>query len=356
MSTNRRSTLISVLVALTVAALLAGPAAAAPESRPIKVMTQNVYLGSDLVPVLQATSVPQLLVGATAVWRQVQGNDFPSRARALAARIVDADPMIVGLQEVSKWYVGDVGVVDGPATRATNVAYDYLALLLAALAEAGTPYEALELRVEFDAEAPTLLGHDVRLEQRDVILVRSGLPDDELRVLSSAQGSYVANEPIVLGPLTIPVHRGWSSVDVVANGRLLRVVNTHLEPEDVELRLAQAQELVAPGGPADAAIPVAIVGDLNSGPLPADPAAYEAIRGVGFRDAWSELYPQAGFTCCEAADLRNATSQLSRRIDVVLFDSGTPRRARTYGPDGDGRTPAGLWPSDHAGVVAALVP
>jgi hypothetical protein len=347
----------TALIVLATALLVTAPGSSAATSRPVKVMTQNLYLGSDLVPVLTATTLPQLLAGAATVYRQVQANDFPSRARALAAEIRDADPLVIGVQEASRWFIGDPGVLDGPATQATKVTYDYLALLIAELDRVGMPFVPLQIRVEFDAEVPTALGYDVRLEQRDAILVRSGLPGDELRILGSAQGDYVANDPIRVGGVTVPVHRGWSSVDLAANRRTLRIVNTHLEPTDATLRLAQAQELVAAGGPTDTSSPVAMVGDLNSGPAPADPAAYDAIIGAGFRDGWAEVSAeQEGFTCCQAADLRNPASQLNRRIDVVLFDSGTASQARRYGFAPADRTPAGLWPSDHAGVAIKLVP
>src|SRR6188768_2565360 len=77
-----RHRLIAVVV--TVVAVAFVTSGAGPGSRPVKVMTQNVYLGSDLVPVLTAQSLPQLLAGARSVYLQVQANDFPSRARALA--------------------------------------------------------------------------------------------------------------------------------------------------------------------------------------------------------------------------------------------------------------------------------
>ena len=176
-------------------------------------------------------------------------------------------------------------------------------------------------------------------------------------MVDSASANFIANEPIVVGGVSVPVNRGWSSVDILANRRTLRVVNTHLEPEDPALRLAQARELVFGGGPADAAIPVVLVGDLNSGPAPADPAAYEAVLGGGFRDAWAEVHgDDDAFTCCQAPNLRNPVSQLNRRIDVVLFDAGTAVLAKRYGINRAARTPDGLWPSDHAAVVAAIGP
>lgn len=282
---THRPRFAAVFAALLAAIALGPPTADAGKVQPVSVMTLNVYLGSDLRAVLDARSIPELLAGAAAVFRQVQANDFPMRARALAALIRDARPTVIGVQEASKWLTGEPGVLDGPATPAESVAYDYLELLLAALAAGGTPYQAYETRIEFDAELPSALGFDVRLVQRDAILIRADLPAASLTVLDSASGNYVANEPVVVGGVSVPVNRGWSSVDVLANQRAIRVVNTHLEPENATLRLAQATELVSAGGPTDTATPVILVGDLNSGPAPADPAAYEAVLDGGFRDA-----------------------------------------------------------------------
>jgi len=60
-----------------------------------------------------------------------------------------------------------------------------------------------------------------------------------------------------------------------------------------------------------------------------------------------------GVTCC--SDLRSPTFNARTRIDVVFFRGAV--RAETLeivGTDQAKRTPSGLWPSDHAGVVATL--
>ena len=148
----RCALIAAIAIALIAAVGVPSPAFGAPKVQPVKVMTLNAYVGSDLRAVLDARSVPELFAGATEVYRQVQANDFPSRAHALAAMIGDADPMVIGVQEASKWLTGEPGVLDGPPTPAQNVAYDYLDLLLDALADAGTPYQAYETRIEFDGE------------------------------------------------------------------------------------------------------------------------------------------------------------------------------------------------------------
>ena len=62
-----------------------------------------------------------------------------------------------------------------------------------------------------------------------------------------------------------------------------------------------------------------------------------------------------GFTCCQDSLLLSPVSLLSRRIDLVLFrgDFGVVG-VDAVGDNAADRTPSGLWPSDHGGVVATL--
>ena len=66
-----------------------------------------------------------------------------------------------------------------------------------------------------------------------------------------------------------------------------------------------------------------------------------------------------GNTCCQAADLQNAESALYERIDQIFITGvslrqGAAIRTATVGDQAASGRPAGLWPSDHAGVVAHL--
>jgi endonuclease/exonuclease/phosphatase family metal-dependent hydrolase len=84
---------------------------------------------------------------------------------------------------------------------------------------------------------------------------------------------------------------------------------------------------------------------------------YENLLTAGFQDAWAVAHPgDPGFSCCQAEDLLNPTSQLSERIDLILFRG---RRIsvddmQIVGADPSDRLPSGQWPSDHAGVVSTL--
>jgi len=102
-----------------------------------------------------------------------------------------------------------------------------------------------------------------------------------------------------------------------------------------------------------------MMGDFNSTPpsnANGNGAAYRAVTGAGFEDAWSYVRADTpGDTCCQQPDLKNSSSELNRRIDFI-FTRGTAKAISaglTGGHPGD-RTSSGLWPSDHAGLVATI--
>ena len=83
------------------------------------------------------------------------------------------------------------------------------------------------------------------------------------------------------------------------------------------------------------------------------------MLGAGYTDVWQADTAGAGYTCCQAADLRNEGSALYERIDQIFIKDVPLRedaaiRTATVGDRPADKTPAGLWPSDHAGVVAHL--
>jgi endonuclease/exonuclease/phosphatase family metal-dependent hydrolase len=355
------------MVVVSVGASRPLPAAAAGKPRPVPVETRNLYLGADLAPAILAQNPLELVLAASAIWQQVVATDFPARAQTLAAEIDDASPLLVGLQEVALWRTG---APDGPpvlgGTPATNVVYDFLALLLDALAERGLTYDAVVVQQEADLEAPTLLGFDIRLTQRDVILAKA-VGRGELTLANPQSANYTTNLvlPIAGGLATVTSIRGWTSIDATAKRREFRFVSTHLEAFSNFYRSAQALELL--GGPlATTNLPVVLAGDLNSAPddpvfdegSPLDNTnPYDILTSSGFVDTWAELHPQdPGFTCCNEADLLNPVPTLFQRIDYVLQRGGTAYRSKIIGTDPANRTPEGLWPSDHAGVTAALAP
>lgn len=142
------------------------------------------------------------------------------------------------------------------------------------------------------------------------------------------------------------------------HGHTFRLINAHLQvplapiPESAAVQVAQGQELL--DGPADTELPLILLGDMTNpaGPLP----TYGNFINAGLRDVWTEVGQGPGLTCCQDADLLNATSALNRRVDLVLFKNGwEATRADVVGEEQRDRTPTGLWPSDHAGVSATLL-
>jgi endonuclease/exonuclease/phosphatase (EEP) superfamily protein YafD len=92
-----------------------------------------------------------------------------------------------------------------------------------------------------------------------------------------------------------------------------------------------------------------VVGDFNAAPASVGMPA-------GFKDAWvagGDGGP--GHTCGQAPDLTNPETLLAERIDYVWVRGADVEGCRLVGHlDSDRTTDAGLWPSDHAGVVCAL--
>jgi hypothetical protein len=350
--------ILVLLVALLVSGAIAANAEAA-NPRPVKVMTRNLYLGADLNRAIAATTVPQFLAANAQIFSNVQATNFPERAKALAREIADADPTLVGLQEGSIWLSG---AFNNPAP-ATNVEYDFIANLRSELAAVGAPYDLVKLQKEADLEAPAgaPFFKDIRLVMQDAILVKAGL-GSEVK-LTNAQSANFTNRLVITTGLgqQIPVDRGWVSVDAVVNERAFRFIDTHLEAFHPIIRLQQAQELLA-GPIASAPGKVILVGDINSGPdLPValNRLAYFALVSGGLVDTWPIANPgDPGFTSGFSELLNDPSADvLDNRIDMVLT-KGTVGVVKSgiYGTDPDNRTAGGLWPSDHAGVMATLTP
>ncbi len=352
---------LPVVLAL-VAVGLGGSPTDGQSPRPVKVMTRNLYLGANLDPTIRASTTPELRAATAHIFSVVHQTNFPERAKALAREIADADPVLLGLQEAATWYTGLLADPD----PATAVVYDFVAILRQELAAVGAPYDVVRVQPEADIEAPAGAPYfqDVRLVQHDAILVKAGLGDEV--VLGGQQSRHFASKLVLTTGLgqRIEVDRGWLSVDAVVNRRAFRFVNTHLEAFHPIIRLRQAQELIAPDGPGGSPTgAVILVGDLNSGPdlpVPSNRLAFAALVGHGLVDTWAEVHPgdpgyTAGFN--ELLTDPSAEGALEHRGDHVLASEGVGIvTSRLYGTDPDNRTASGLWPSDHAGVAAALTP
>lgn len=372
--------------------LLLSPVGAAT----IKVMTQNQYLGADLIPIFAASDAVEFNAAVVAALQTVAANKPADRMKALAAEVAKEKPDLVGLQEVFEFQCIDLvqppipehGCSDPSIAAAVS---DHLQATLDALNGAyvnkGTvvnlniPIIPNISGIPFEVNGvPALLG----VIDRDVILVRRGINATLVDyrafqslgvcVIPSGDGcnfSAALPAPTPLG--TINVEHGFVAVDVKIDGKAYRLVNTHLEQQRPDpsnplsqlYQIFQAAELLYAlqnTTPMDRSL--IVVGDMNSGPehpaIAGYPTPYQQFVAAGFTDAWT-LRPGGlpGYTCCQLEDLSNRRSVLYERIDII-FSYDVPsnvKKARIVGATVSDKTPPpgrGLWPSDHASVTADL--
>jgi endonuclease/exonuclease/phosphatase family metal-dependent hydrolase len=387
--------------------VLGALSASAGADSTVKVWTQNLYIGADLTPVLDADTPSDFFDAATGALTQMGANLFPIRAQRLATEIALYEPDLIALQEVEDISVN--GTHPGPPF------VDYLQALLNALALRGQNYTVAAVVLNLDLQVPIdLTGDDVpelvRVVDRDVILVREGVgfslltgdyttgglcgvpvenpaypqlgPQyfDSTPSLDGCNYTIVATAPTPLpppAPASINIERGFVGIDATVRGKTYRFVNTHLEqraltpekPESAIFQSLQAAELV---GTLLALTPpdrkLILIGDFNSS---REDAGFDGIRPpyqiitnpgqgiVGFTDAWTRnplaLLDPKGYTCCQDADLANRQSALYERIDIVFI-----RNAR-FTPWEFVTTKVPLifpephWASDHGGVFAKIV-
>ena len=302
-------------------------------------MTQNLYLGADLAPLMAARTTAELGDALEKLLRRLGESDAPGRIAASARLIEEAGPDLVGLQEVARWEHGG------------SVVSDFGELLLAELGD--RYFVAGEWH-------PTRAPGSRRpaVEIGNLVLARRGMS------LEPSSGDYwgklLLNHPL-LGEVGIT--RGWVAVDGEIEGRRYRLVNTHLEATDpgVEgaavVQAAQAAELAADA--ASVIDPVIVVGDLNSDPRArgVEPtASRDNLVRAGFADAWAILRPrEPGLTWRLGDEIADPGAELGARLDVVLTRGAVrPVEVEVLGADPGCRTASGRWPSDHIAVVATV--
>ena len=335
------------------------------DSEHITVMTRNLYLGANLdqaIAALFSGDPDAISQAATATWASVMATNFPERAEVLADELAHSQPQLVGLQEVSLYRTGPPDTFSENPTPARRVRLDYLEILLQELHERNLHYAPVAVTKNFDVEnpgytAPGVL-QDIRLTDRDVILARTDLPASELKLSNVQTANFRTNASLPIGTTgqSVTILRGWGSVDVMSGGHKFRLINTHLEQEGLfnQVQVAQGNEIL--NGPAKTSLPVILVGDYNSRADGTGTPTYSNLTGAGFTDAWSVTHPgELGNTFGHEPLLRNTTVNLTERIDLLLFrGSVSAVDADVVGDELGDRTPSGLWPSDHAGLMARI--
>jgi hypothetical protein len=158
--------------------------------------------------------------------------------------------------------------------------------------------------------------------------------------------------------------------------RLLEVESLGGNPMAAIVQAAQATELKAVLDGTSVGVLLIVTGDINSTPV--DPRFLDPVNGPFVRpfqqfvegvdlygtptpggpylDTWM-LRPgsPAGHTCCDD-NLLGESMALSERKDVMFTrDMPAGLKANVFGMDPADKTPSGLWPSDHAGLMVRFV-
>ena len=397
--------------ALVLIGALVSPTAFADEDRrggrfvDIVVMTQNQYLGADLVPIVAAPDAVTFNFEVIKALTTIANNNLQERVEAMAETISRRQPHFVALQEVFEFNCIDpIGA--GRCAAFDGAFNDHLTATTTALANQGSHYNVAAvvqnltlpppelgipgIPVVLDPAAPPIF---VSVIDRDVILARSDIETTvvdfgcERVSIDGCNFNTVAEaalpNPAGGDPVPLRIERGFVAVDATIKGASYRFVNTHLEVQNPSpdplaplLQAAQASELWS-------AIlfnqqfgqRLIVAGDINSSPDDApfpgpggttvQPPYAQLANGTdlfggplpyGMTDVWTQLrFNRPGYTCCQLADLSNARSMHDERIDVVFT---FPAARRVFANVLDSRiwdkTESGLWPSDHGSVIAWL--
>jgi endonuclease/exonuclease/phosphatase family metal-dependent hydrolase len=383
-----RRVALALAVALMALTAFAAVAQAKPQTKPkpkgdeVTVMSRNLYLGADLTPAIQSTSIGGFIEANGEIYRTLEASNFPYRAKGLAAEILEQEPDLVGLQEAALWRIAPPSLlaVKSGVPVATEVKYDFLAELLKQLNKKGTKYRIAAVNPEFDFEAPANANGtpgdgpggagggslenaelNARLTMRDAILARvgSGVVTSNPKV---GHYEHLLVEKVA-GAAEVTVTRGFLSVDATVRGsRKFHFVDTHFEAFDSRLevpsvRALQATQLVGPGGAADPKqkLPVILVGDLNSDIKtetdPGDGQAYKVVTGAGYRER--STYDPLG-CCLNSTTLKTGSKKdFDHKVDHILTDDPKGIKLVSSSITGLNKN-GGWWDSDHAGVASVL--
>jgi hypothetical protein len=316
----------------------------------IKVMSRNMYVGTDVDAVLTTSSPEEIPLLVAQAWATLQATNFDERAAAMADEIALHRPHLVGLQEVSLIRIQSPGdLIIGGTTPAEDVVHDFIETLQAELAARGQNYSVVAMIQDTDIELPMIKPDDsfddVRLTDFDAILAR-----DDVGIANVTEQHFLSHLPVP----DIDVLRGWVAVDATVKRETYRFVNTHIEPYP-DVNREQIGELIS--SLASETRPMIVVGDFNSD-AEAVGVGYGMMLDAGYEDVWvrRRWLTNPGYTCCQTPDLANEKSLLSKRFDFVFTRNMDSYHSMTWrtGHLPWFKTESGLWPSDHAGVFAKI--
>ncbi len=345
------------------------PAQAAKKGGTLTVMTQNLYLGADLFPAIDAAGqgTTAFLLAAAKVYQQAMASDFPTRATAFAKTVKEEQPDIIGLQEVTNWITTRNS--DGPALQSQ----DFLKIVKKALKAEGLSYKVvgvadnaaigpfpyIDPAVSCGAPSgilPSGWPCTIQMKDRDVILVNTATKGLSYQKKSVTSGRYTTQQTYTIAGQVISFARGYVYADMTYNGAKFRFANTHLEVggESASIQEKQAKQFVKivkkGAGTAIA------TGDFNTDAYgDYSPKSYKILTKSYFKDSWNKKKDGVGLTCCQSADLSNPVSENTTRIDLVLrHGSVKSKGAFNTNVTPFRQAPVPLWEADHGGVVSKL--
>ena len=342
------------------------------ESGKLKVLTQNLYIGADMQRIVVAQTAEEIPLLVAQAFSIIDDSDFKSRAKTFALQVKDNKPDVIGLQEVSLIrYQAQSDYFIGNPQLAEVVRHDFLADVMDALSEQGLRYKVAGSVTNVDQELPAFGAidgsnipslFDVRLTDRDVILVRENVTVSEVTPYNF---NYNLIYPSIVGD--IEYKRGAIAVTARVRGEDYRLVNTHLEvrvnDQVAAIQALQMQEIQALLAAENRAI--VVMGDLNSDPAHTPdviygfPTPYQQMALAGYVDVWDKGGRGTGLTCCRSELLNDFDLSLTERIDYIYTRSASDNasfavagkaKAETLSDITDG----GLWYSDHEGLYAKI--
>jgi hypothetical protein len=390
------------LLALALASL-AAPALSA-QAAEIEVMTQNQYVGTDLLGLIEEPNFNLAVIDAL----MTRAASLPTeRVQQLARLIGSRNPALAGLQEVYRFTCVDEIPQDHRGCENPAIAGAFTDQLADTLAALGGRYRVAATidNLNLPAAIPALSGapgipiaYDgqviyVGMLDRDVILARKDVATAVLpfkgfcyRPSPTSDGcNYAVVAPATFTLMgqqaTVNIERGFVGVVATHQGQQYRFVNTHLETRLNEtttrfFQSAQSAELLQYLGPMQDS-KLLVVGDFNSDPtnqviqyppeffdylasLGIPPVffpvlgipPYLQMAGSGFVDVATQRPGKAKgnkkpvvpeLTCCQDEDLDNAVSKNYERVDLIwssTWPSNVPD-VRAIGDTMADKTPPG---------------
>ena len=243
----------------------------------LKVMSRNIYVGSDVGVAMKL--IPDFKAAAQFMWDQVSATDFSKRAPLLAKEIITNKADVVGIQEATTW------VCKKNAWSSKTEVLNFTDQLLAATKNLGTEYVVAEkdgttaknigfsiaaipfLTIVNDPKTfQPLFGQDTAacgFEIGDALIIRKDLASQISKVGNT---EYDASYSIV--PTLMTIYRGYTWMDLQVGTSTVRIVSTHLESvwdaNKVPNAAKQAKQLVS--DLSNTSIPTIVIGDFNADP------------------------------------------------------------------------------------------